>query len=219
MAQPAVKTAVPDLPQKTLHQKLLSVMEQVTYIQKKGRNTFHGYNYATEADVAEAVRAALITERLLIVPHLLSRASREITTSKGKTEYVTSVRVQYTVHDCDSKDVLVFEMEGDGQDPGDKGIFKAITGCTKYALMKLLHIPTGDDPEGDSKTDEAHAAESAAAAPRITAAEADTLMNEITKQDRSIDAVCKHYKVKSLVELTAAQCADAWQRLGKKEAV
>ena len=32
---------------------------------------------------------------------------------------------------------------------GDKGIYKAITGANKYALLKLLQLATGDDPEDE----------------------------------------------------------------------
>ena len=45
-------------------------------------------------------------------------------------------------------------MSGSGQDAGDKGIFKAISGAQKYALMKAFMIPTGDDPEQDAGVDE-----------------------------------------------------------------
>src|SRR5699024_6730814 len=41
-----------------------------------------------------------------------------------------------------------------GQDAGDKAVYKAITGATKYALMKVFMIPTGDDPEQDYEADE-----------------------------------------------------------------
>lgn len=44
---------------------------------------------------------------------------------------------------------------GSGQDAGDKAIMKAQTAAIKYAYMMSLCIATGDDPEADSKTDEA----------------------------------------------------------------
>ena len=40
------------------------------------------------------------------------------------------------------------------EDAGDKGIYKAIAGAQKYALMKVFMIPTGDDPEADEGVDE-----------------------------------------------------------------
>jgi hypothetical protein len=36
---------------------------------------------------------------------------------------------------------------GEGEDRGDKAAYKAITGATKYWVMKTFLISTGDDPE------------------------------------------------------------------------
>ncbi len=38
---------------------------------------------------------------------------------------------------------------------GDKGIYKAMTGGLKYALLSLFLIPTTDDPERDALTEPA----------------------------------------------------------------
>ena len=38
---------------------------------------------------------------------------------------------------------------GVGQDSGDKGIWKAVTGAIKYIMTSTFLIPTGDDPEKD----------------------------------------------------------------------
>ncbi len=200
---------------RTLAQKLLGVMERVTYIQKRGKNDFHGYKYATEADVAEAVRAALIAEGVVIIPSLVNRSSRDIVTARGKTETVTSVRMLYTVMDVASGDKLDFEMEGDGQDPGDKGVFKAITGCTKYALMKLFHIPTGDDPEGDTKTDETAAEREAET---ITQEQADELAAECAEHGRDLAKLCEFFHVETVRDLTLAQYERAKKSLAKRSA-
>ena len=47
-------------------------------------------------------------------------------------------------------------MAGAGNDRnskgvGDKGIYKALTGCNKYALLKALQLATGDDPENEKE--------------------------------------------------------------------
>jgi len=134
--------------------KLCEVMETVTYIQKRGKNAFHGYKYATEADVSDAIRKELAKRNVFLLPSLESTEQREVRTKKGSAETVTKVRINYTFLDGDSDDKLQMVMEGEGQDPGDKGIYKAITGATKYALMKAFLIPTGDDPEADKGVDE-----------------------------------------------------------------
>jgi hypothetical protein len=50
-------------------------------------------------------------------------------------------------------------MIGEGQDAGDKGPYKAMTGAQKYALMKTFMIPTGDDPEADEDVDKRNSEE------------------------------------------------------------
>lgn len=135
---------------KNLVKKLAHVMREVKYIQKRGRNTHFGYTYATEADVAEKVREALADQNVIMLPSVIGYSFRETTTAKGRTEFICTVDMEFTFHDGDSGENLTIKMSGDGQDSGDKAIFKAITGCTKYAQMKSFMIPTGDDPEDDN---------------------------------------------------------------------
>jgi len=129
-------------------------MSAVQYIQKLGYNEFHHYHYATEADVSEAIRKELAERKVFLLPSVEEVTQRNVTTKKGNEETVTKTRIKFTFLDAENGDSLEFVMEGEGQDPGDKGIYKAITGTTKYALMKAFLIPTGDDPEGDKGVDE-----------------------------------------------------------------
>ena len=54
---------------------------------------------------------------------------------------------------------IEFKCSGSGNDRsrsgavGDKGIYKAITGANKYALLKTFLLETGDDPEEVSDAD------------------------------------------------------------------
>ena len=136
--------------EQTLVKKLAKVMQEIKYIQKRGKNIHFGYMYATEADVAEKVREFLSAQNVIMLPSVLGREFRETETAKGRKEYICTVDMEFTFHDGDSGETLTIKMSGDGQDGGDKAIFKAITGCTKYAQMKAFMIPTGDDPEDDS---------------------------------------------------------------------
>jgi hypothetical protein len=140
--------------QKTLVKKLSEVMKQVKYIEKKGFNKFHSYKYATESDVAEKVREVLAEQNVMLIPNLVQHSMREHVNAKGKTEYIVAVDMEFKFYDGDSGEELTFNMSGEGQDAGDKGIYKAITGAQKYALMKVFMIPTGDDPEADNGVDE-----------------------------------------------------------------
>lgn len=127
---------------KTLVQKLAEVMGEVERVAKKGRNEHFRYDYATEADIVGAVREHMAAKSLMMVPSLEKSEWRDT----GKTPIV-SILMRFTIYDGDSDQTLSFLIPAEGQDAADKGYYKAMTGATKYALLKLFLIPTGDDPE------------------------------------------------------------------------
>jgi hypothetical protein len=137
--------------------KLVAIYKVVKYIQKRGKNKFHNYSYATEADVNEKVREELAERNVILIPNLINHSMRETTTRSGNTEYICCVIMQFTFMDAETGEQLTIGMRGEGQDVGDKAIFKAISGCQKYALMKQFMIPTGDDPEADEDADRRNA--------------------------------------------------------------
>lgn len=136
-----------------LVKKLAEVMAIIKYIQKTGHNKFHNYRYVTEADVAERVREELSSRHIMLIPNVVDHQWREHTTAKGSREYITTLKMEFTFHDGETGETITFNMVGEGQDSGDKGSYKAMTGAEKYALMKAFLIPTGDDPEADEGTD------------------------------------------------------------------
>lgn len=137
-----------------LRTKLANVMQECHYIQKTGKNNFHGYNYVTSADVLDKVNTALLNNGIIttVIPALLD--FREVTTAKGNVEKHATVQVDVTLHDVHSNDTLTLSGIGSGQDTGDKAIMKAETAAIKYAYMLSLCIATGDDPEADERTDQ-----------------------------------------------------------------
>jgi hypothetical protein len=120
----------------------------VGYIQKKGRNEFQNYNYVTESDVVAQTREALLNNDIVMIPSVESVNQDEW----GNTNII----VLYTMHHTTSGESISFRMAGSGNDRnskgvGDKGIYKALTGCNKYALLKALQLATGDDPENEKE--------------------------------------------------------------------
>jgi hypothetical protein len=140
--------------EKKLVSKLAKVMQEVKYIQKRGINKHFGYKYATEADVNEKVREELANQNVIMLPSMKSHSLRETKTKNGNTEYIACVDMDFTFVDGETGESLTISMSGEGQDNGDKAIYKAISGTQKYALMKVFMIPTGNDPEGDEGADE-----------------------------------------------------------------
>lgn len=144
----------PETKPKTLVQKLCEVMAKVKYIQKLGRNEAQSYRYATEADVADALRGELAERNIFIFPNMVKneRIKLERMNYKGelKTSYATDLEMDWTFVDGDSGETHTCRIPGCSESPGDKGVYVAMTGSEKYLLMKSFLIPTGDDPESDS---------------------------------------------------------------------
>jgi len=126
--------------------KLAAVMAGIKHVPKRGRNAFHGYDYATEADIADAVREGLAEQGVMIFPSVEKLEWRSVETKSG-AQAVATLHVRFCV--TDGVETREFLMLGEGQDGGDKATYKAMTGAQKYMLLKLFLISTGDDPEAD----------------------------------------------------------------------
>lgn len=138
-------------PEALIIRALNCVMQEASYVQKTGENDFHKYSYATEADVLERVRPAMVKHGLVLIPSVQQ-------VSAVDTHGNTTVSVHYTLaHVSGAIWPHQIIAAGCGNDRnkngiGDKGLYKALTGANKYLLFKLFQIETGDDPE-DSQAD------------------------------------------------------------------
>lgn len=129
--------------------KVMQVMRKVGYVQKDGKNEFQGYKYASEANAIAAIRPALVEAGLFMIPSVESVSQDP----HGNT----NVLVIYRIFDEEGH-FISFRAAGSGNDKnskgvGDKGIYKALTGASKYALLKTFMLETGDDPEVATEQD------------------------------------------------------------------
>lgn len=122
----------------SLFKKLLEVAKAIPEIQKTGYNGFHDYKYATEEDIVKPVREALFKNGILLMSNV-----DELT----QTGEITTVKMTFTFYDTESGESASFVWYGQGQDKGDKGVYKAQTGALKYFLLKNFLIPSATDPE------------------------------------------------------------------------
>jgi hypothetical protein len=137
-------------PAKSLVSKLAEVMAAVERIPKRGRNDFHKYDYATEADIVAVVRQELAQRHIMLMPEIL----KETRTPVGdKGSVLTTLEMQMEFIDGESGETLLKRWLGCGTDKEDKGAYKAMTGGEKYFLLKTFLMPTGDDPEADDDKD------------------------------------------------------------------
>ncbi len=126
---------------------LHEVMEKVGYVQKTGENKFHRYTYASEADLLQSLRPAMVQAGLMLIP---SAKERSTVDEHGNTHVVVEYTLLHKDGDVWPEKILAF---GSGNDKsskggiGDKGTYKALTGANKYLLFKLFQVATGDDPE------------------------------------------------------------------------
>lgn len=123
--------------------KIAGVVLEVKHVPKRGYNAHHKYDYVTESDMVEALRDSLAKANVVMVP-----SYEHIETIKTDKGLLVTIRGTFTFTDgTDKYDVRTI---GSGYDiPGDKAVYKAMTGAQKYALKQLFLIPTGDDPERD----------------------------------------------------------------------
>lgn len=133
--------------------KLLEVMRECGYIQKDKKNTFHNYNYASEAAIKDRVHTSLVEHGVLPQFSLRGLKEREIIRMKdGKPQtpdWLTTADVHYKFMCVETGEFIEGTFYGCGVDPADKGLYKAITGAIKYILTSQFLIATGDDPEND----------------------------------------------------------------------
>ena len=192
---------------KALHE----VMSKVGYVQKTGKNGYHGYKYAGEAALLAVLRPAMVEAGLMLIPSVQNVSPID--------EYGNvSVLIDYTlVH----KDGEVWPEKitaaGMGNDRakngtvGDKGVYKAITGANKYVLFKLFQIETGDDPEAVSDHDTG--SEKPATAPVLTKAASRPVYDRISKANRecaTLEAFNKLWTHKATLEAYAS-LPDDWR--------
>ncbi|WP_127524018.1 ERF family protein [Mesorhizobium sp. Z1-4] len=166
----------------TIAKALHEVMSKVGYVQKTGKNAFHGYKYAGEADLLDKLRPAMLEAGLLLIPSVKR-------VSPVDDHGNVSVEMEYTLAHKDG-DVWPEKIgaAGMGNDRakngavGDKGVYKAITGANKYVLFKLFQIETGDDPEVVSEHDKG--AEPTAKRQSSASLKRDDVWTEMTKEIR-----------------------------------
>lgn len=118
--------------------KLCKIMAELPELQKTGENTFHKYKYIEEAEVVAKVRPLLAKYKIFIFHSVIEEV---------RLNDITVITVLYTFADGESGEQFSVKQKGYGADKQDKGLYKALTGCHKYFLLKQFHLASGDDPE------------------------------------------------------------------------
>ncbi len=129
-------------------QKIVAIRKEVARIEKTEFNQANNYHYAPDNLIKETFKPLMDKHGVVLQ---FSIPSKEVVTidARGdrKAVYLIFVNAEYTFWDADSGESLSGHWIGDGQLRDDKGLYAAITGMTKYAIMAMMFMPTGDDPE------------------------------------------------------------------------
>ncbi len=131
-----------------IYQRLNEVRKKVQYVQKD-KDVGGKYMAVTHDAVTALIREHLIEQGVMIVPALVSSkvAETKMTTGKGVPyiRYEATYRLDFV--NCDGGDSASVLIESHAIDEGDKAPGKALSYATKYAILKLFSIETGEDEE------------------------------------------------------------------------
>lgn len=169
-----------------IYQRINEVRKAINYIQKDKDVGFgkSSYKAVTHDAVTGMVRAALIAQGIVIVPSVVSATFHpaELVTTVGddgkersahakQRLYEATYQVEFVNMD-DPADRIVTQQSAHALDNGDKAPGKAMSYATKYAILKLFNIETGEDEESRYQREEfdvMHYIDKIAAAPSLDA--------------------------------------------------
>ena len=137
-----------------VYQKVNKVMSEISYLQKTAKvgSGSYGYTALTHDHVTSSIQPLMVKYGLVAETSMINSVfSRyEVKTRKGE------IQDRYDVQ-CDAKVTIVnidepterFSVTASAQgfDPQDKASGKAYSMATKYALLKLFMLASGDDEE------------------------------------------------------------------------
>ena len=138
-----------------IYQRINEVRKAIGYVQKdKAVSTGGGsYKAVTHDAVTGMVRAALIEHGVVIVPSVVSSVFNAKEPEAKQRLYEATFQIEFVNMD-DPADRIVTQQTAHALDNGDKAPGKAMSYATKYAILKLFNIETGEDEESRYQTEE-----------------------------------------------------------------
>ena len=138
-----------------IYQRINEVRKAIGYVQKdKAVSTGGGsYKAVTHDAVTGMVRAALIEHGVVIVPSVVSSVFNAKEPEAKQRLYEATFQIEFVNMD-EPTDRIVTHQTAHALDNGDKAPGKAMSYATKYAILKLFNIETGEDEESRYQQDE-----------------------------------------------------------------
>lgn len=150
--------------------KMQAILDDFEYMKKAGTNTFSKYTYLMERQVTEQLKKLCSIHK--VFTHVVSQ--KEVLKYDLNKNIISEVEVVLRYVCTETGQFITSVGMGKGADTLDKDMNKAITAAIKYIHMKNFNIPTGDDPEADSKLEQEHAREMSKESAKATTPEKST---------------------------------------------
>jgi hypothetical protein len=139
-----------------IYQRINAVRKAIGYVQKdKSVSTGGGsYRAVSHDQVTGMVRAALIEHGVIILPpSVISATFHQKEEGSKQRLYDATYKVEF-VNMESPEDRFAVEINAHALDNGDKAPGKAMSYATKYAILKLFNIETGEDEESRYQQEE-----------------------------------------------------------------
>lgn len=195
-------------PPLNIAQRINAAMAEVDYVQKQQpKDNGMKYSFVSHDAVTAKVRPILQKHGIVYYPRDLA-----VNQAGNRTEAVFNVRFENMDDRADYIDVATMGYGVDGQ---DKGPGKAISYGVKYALLKVLGLETGDDPD-EVQDDRANFDPNAAIPGFITPQQRDDLEALAGEVGADLPRFCKYFGVKTLSCITPDRYEAALEALKAK---
>ena len=139
-----------------IYQRINEVRKAITYIQKDksvSAGSAGSYRAVTHDAVTGMVRQHLVEHGVIIAPTLIESVFHPKEEGAKQRLYSASYDVRFINMDAPDECVTI-RIEAHALDNGDKAPGKAISYATKYAILKLFNIETGEDEESRYQREE-----------------------------------------------------------------
>lgn len=153
-----------------VYQAIADVMGRLAQegIAKNQKNAQQGFKFRGIDDVYNALSSILASERLCVLPRIISREITERQTKNGGVLFCVVVNAEFDfVSAIDGSKHTVGPFPGEAMDSGDKATNKAMSAAYKYMALETFCIPTEGDNDADATTHEV-APSAAGGEPRIS---------------------------------------------------
>ena len=132
-----------------IYQRVNEIRKKVAYAKKDKPVQGQGYKAVTHDAVTALLRNHLIENGVVVVPSLTGSEIEIVGQTKNETpiiRYQAQFDVAFVNVD-DPADRIVMRVEAHANDHSDKAPGKATSYATKYAMLKVFSIETGEDDE------------------------------------------------------------------------